>query len=144
MLTIKECRTLLEIATRQTINEHLKSLNFFGRQALSWDEFRRLLELQLFLGLKPGTNSKAEFFGYSSEELKKLFTAHAVNIDGRLKILQQKHASHDVSTQKKRDRIKQQKSATLNSRAGSAQVKTNEGFEVSLHLLTNYNANAED
>lgn len=94
MLTIKQSRSLLNITTRQTINEYLKCFNLFGRETITWEEFRRLLELQTFRGLKPGSNSKAQFLDYSQDELNKMFTSHSVNIERKLKQLKLKHATN--------------------------------------------------
>jgi hypothetical protein len=117
MLTIQECRNLLNITTRQTINEYLKSFNFFGQRTLTWDEFRKLLELQTFLGLKAGTNSKAEFLTYSPNELRNIFALHAIDIEEKLKRLKQKHANNVVRIVEKNSRAKTSKNATLASGA---------------------------
>ncbi len=117
MLTIQECRTLLNITTRQTINEYLKSFNFFGQRTLTWDEFRKLLELQTFLGLKAGTNSKAEFLTYSPNELRNIFASNAIDIEKKLKTLKQKHGNNVVRIVEKNSRAKTSKNADLTSAA---------------------------
>ena len=113
MLRIQDCRSLLNITTRHTINEYLKDFNYFGRETLTWEEFRRLLELQTFRGLKPGSNSKTEFFGYSQDELKGIFATNAIDIEEKLRMLKQKHASNIVAIVQSSDRQKSRKKETL-------------------------------
>lgn len=87
-LSIKDCRELLGIQTRDTINDRLKILNLFGCDFIGWQEFRRLLELQLYLGLKPGCNSKEEFCALTQAQIDDLFEAHAINVEERLSKMQ--------------------------------------------------------
>ncbi|WP_341529965.1 hypothetical protein WKK05_11995 [Nostoc sp. UHCC 0302] len=90
-LSIKECRDLLNIHSRGTINEYLKTLNLFGHRHLNWDELRRVLELQIFLGLKHGRNSKEMFSRISRQRLVELFTEHGIDIEARMQYLQNKY-----------------------------------------------------
>lgn len=87
-LSIKECRDLLNIQSRDTINDRLKILNLFGCDFIGWQEFRRLLELQLYLGLKPGCNSKEEFCSLSQAQINQLFEAHAINVEEKFNRMQ--------------------------------------------------------
>jgi hypothetical protein len=90
-LTIKECRKLLNIHSRGTINEYLKTLNLFGRRHLNWEELRRVMELQIFLGLKHGCNSKAMFSGINQQQLQEIFTEYGINIETRMRHIQNKY-----------------------------------------------------
>ena len=97
-ISIRECRVLLDIQSRDTINEYLKALDLFGRDRISWQEFRRILELQVFLGLKHGRNSKADFLKLSQSELASKFFAHGVDIENRFQSLKNQDKSiHRVS-----------------------------------------------
>lgn len=99
-ISIRECRILLDIQSRDTINEYLKALDLFGRDRVSWQEFRRILELQVFLGLKHGRNSKADFLKLSPTELTSRFSAHGVDIESRFKSLKnQEEGIHRVSVE---------------------------------------------
>jgi hypothetical protein len=90
-LSIKECRYLLKIQSKDTINKYLKTLNLFGKSKLSWSEFRQILELQIFLGLKHGRNSKSSFCQMNRQELEQTFQSYGVDIDARLAALQKIH-----------------------------------------------------
>ncbi len=89
-LSIKTCRELLDIQTRETMNQYLKTLDLFGSKRLGWEDLRRILELQTFLGLKHGRNSKSDFCDYTSEELATDFANHGINIEERFNRIQNK------------------------------------------------------
>jgi len=104
-ISIRECRVLLDIQSRDTINEYLKALNLFGRDRISWQEFRRILELQVFLGLKHGRNSKADFLKLSQSELTSMFSRFGIDIESRLLSLRNRgQNTHRVSVQLVLDR----------------------------------------
>jgi hypothetical protein len=88
LISIKECRNLLNIQSRDTINEYLKALGFFGRDFLRWSEVRQILEMQIFLGLRHGCNSKAMFCELSRKEIEDTFTNYGINIEERLSKIQ--------------------------------------------------------
>lgn len=87
-LSIRQCRELLGIQSRDTINDRLKILNLFGCDFISWQDVRRLLELQLYLGLKPGCNSKEEFCMLTQAQIDDLFESHAINVEERFSKMQ--------------------------------------------------------
>lgn len=90
-LSIKECRDLLRIQSKDTINKYLKTLKLFGNKYLNWLQIRQVLELQIYLGLKHGRNSKEIFSQMSRQQIEEMFTSYGVNIDARLKALQETH-----------------------------------------------------
>jgi hypothetical protein len=97
-ISIRECRILLDIQSRDTINEYLKALDLFGRDRISWLEFRRILELQVFLGLKHGRNSKADFLKLSQVELTSMFSSYGIDIESRFLALKNQDKNiHRVS-----------------------------------------------
>jgi hypothetical protein len=97
-ISIRECRVLLDIQSRDTINEYLKTLNLWGRDHISWQEFRRILELQVFLGLKHGRNSKADFLKLTQDELTSMFSRFGIDIESRLLSLRnQRQNTHRVT-----------------------------------------------
>jgi DNA-binding transcriptional MerR regulator len=91
MPTIKECRELLDIQSRDTINEDLKALGLFGNSSLSWSEVRRVLEIRVFLGIKPGIHSREKFNQTPKEELERLFQKHQSSIEQKLEQLQHQY-----------------------------------------------------
>jgi hypothetical protein len=91
LISIKRCRELLRIKSRDTINKYLKTLNLFGRSRLSWGQVREILELQIFLGLKHGRNSREKFIGMSRQELEQTFQTYGVDVNARLEALQKIH-----------------------------------------------------
>ncbi|HYW17706.1 MAG TPA: hypothetical protein VE956_00080 [Nodularia sp. (in: cyanobacteria)] len=86
-ISVRECRFLLDIQSRDTINEYLKTLDLFGIRELSWQQFRRVVELQTFLGLKHGCNSKDDFKKLNSSELSAMFSAHGIDIESKISAL---------------------------------------------------------
>ncbi|WP_100902157.1 hypothetical protein [Nostoc flagelliforme] len=90
-LSVKQCRTLLRIQSKDTINKYLKTLNLFGQKRLSWSELQQILELQIFLGLKHGRNSREKFIKISRQELEQTFQTYGVDVNARLAALQKIH-----------------------------------------------------
>ncbi|MBD6621194.1 hypothetical protein FNW02_37245 [Komarekiella sp. 'clone 1'] len=90
-LSVKECRSLLRIQSKDTINKYLKTLNLFGQACLSWSEIKQVLELQIFLGLKHGRNSKSIFRQMTRQQLDQTFKSYGVDVDARLAVLQKIH-----------------------------------------------------
>jgi len=90
-LSIKECRELLRIQSKDTINKYLKTLNLFGQSRLSWSELKQVLELQIFLGLRHGRNSKLRFCEMSRQQIEETFTSYGVDVDARLSVIQKTH-----------------------------------------------------
>jgi hypothetical protein len=90
-LSVKQCRELLRIQSKDTINKYLKTLGLFGQSRLSWSEIRQVLELQIFLGLKHGRNSKSRFSQMSRQEREQTFQSYGVDVDARLTALQKIH-----------------------------------------------------
>lgn len=90
-LSVKQCRTLLRIQSKDTINKYLKTLNLFGQKRLSWSELQQILELQIFLGLKHGRNSREKFIKISRQELEQTFQTYGVDVNTRLAALQKIH-----------------------------------------------------
>lgn len=88
VLTIKQCRHLLNIGSRDTINDYLKTLGLFGQDTLNWSEFRAVLELQIFLGLKHGCNSRAMFTALNREKLTQVFEDYGISIEQRFRKIQ--------------------------------------------------------
>lgn len=88
LISIKRCRELLRIKSRDTINKYLKTLNLFGRSRLSLGQVREILELQIFLGLKHGRNSREKFIKISRQELEQTFQTYGVDVNTRLAALQ--------------------------------------------------------
>ncbi|BAZ33762.1 hypothetical protein NIES4074_62760 (plasmid) [Cylindrospermum sp. NIES-4074] len=104
LLSIKECRELLNIQSRDTINEYLKTLDLFGLKHLTWDELRRVLELQIYLGLRHGYNSKDMFRKLSQEKITETFTEYGIDISIKMERIKQKYAKnliHKYSVQQK-------------------------------------------
>lgn len=91
MLNIQEVRSLLEIETRDTINKYLKVTGLSEVEQFDWRQFRRLLELQIFLGLRPGCYSKEMFNNYDQATLYEMFAQRGISIEQRLLNLQQKY-----------------------------------------------------
>lgn len=87
-LKVETCRRLLAIRSRGTMNSYLKSLSLFGKKLLTWDDLRSILELQVYLGLKHGFNSKQRFHTISKEELAEMFKSYGVDLNKRLKLIQ--------------------------------------------------------
>ena len=97
MLTIPEVRSLLEIQSRDTMNEDLKALGLFGCDRLMWSQVKRLLEMRKFLGLKPGVHSREQFLKTPSEQLNTLFHRYGLNIEEQFQSLQtQRQGTHRV------------------------------------------------
>jgi hypothetical protein len=90
-ISVKQCRDLLRIQSKDTINKYLKTLKLFGQAYLSWSEIRQVLELQIFLGLKHGRNSKSCFCEMTRQQIEETFTSYGVDIDARLGALQKIH-----------------------------------------------------
>lgn len=90
-ISIKQCRSLLKIQSKDTINRYLKALNFFGNKYLTWEEVQKILELQLFLGLKHGKNSKEDFCKMTRDEIEQVFQSYGVNVNARLETLKKIH-----------------------------------------------------
>lgn len=90
-ISIKECRSLLKIQSRDTINKYLKTLDLFGQKYLNWSQVRQVLELQIYLGLKHGRNSKEIYRFMSRQQIEETFTSYGVDVDARLKALQEIH-----------------------------------------------------
>jgi len=92
LISIRECRKLLNIDTRYTINEYLKSLGFFGNHFLTWEQFKELLQLKTFLSLKPGYNSKTMYLLLRKQgSLQSLFTDYDIDIEAKLRRLQNEY-----------------------------------------------------
>ncbi len=91
IITIKQCRNLLKIQSRDTINKYLKALDLFGNKYLNWEQFRQVLELQIYLGLKHGRNSISCFRQMTHQELDQTFQIYGVEINARLAALQKIH-----------------------------------------------------
>jgi hypothetical protein len=90
-LSIKECRNLLRIQSKDTINKYLKALKLFGKKYLNWEQIRQVLELQIYLGLKHGRNSKEKFCQMTRQQIEETFKSYGVDIDARLESLQKIH-----------------------------------------------------
>ncbi|UKP01005.1 hypothetical protein [Nostoc sp. UHCC 0870] len=90
-LSIKECRNLLRIQSKDTINKYLKALKLFGNKYLNWEQIRQVLELQIYLGLKHGRNSKEKFCQMTRQQIEETFKSYGVDIDARLESLQKIH-----------------------------------------------------
>ncbi len=89
LISIADCRTLLAIATRDTMNDYLKTLGLFGRDFLNWDEFQELLRIQAFLGLKHGYNSKQMYLLLRDQgNLQNLFANYGIDIEQRFRRIQ--------------------------------------------------------
>ncbi|MEH2034559.1 MAG: hypothetical protein V7K67_34010 [Nostoc sp.] len=100
MLTVSEVRSLLEIQSRDTMNEDLKALGLFGCDRLMWSQIRKLLEMRKFLGLKPGIHSREQFLRTSKEQLNTLFVRYGLNIEEQFQLLQtQQQGTHRVTVQ---------------------------------------------
>ncbi|MDZ8138854.1 MAG: hypothetical protein RM049_26720 [Nostoc sp. DedQUE04] len=90
-ISIQDCRSLLQIQSRDTMTEYLRLFDLLGCRFISWKEFRRILELQAFLGLKPGCNSKAMFLDLSVADIQQMFAYHKIDITERFLQLQLQH-----------------------------------------------------
>lgn len=90
-ISIKECRYLLKIQSKDTINKYLKALDFFGNKYLSWEQVQKILELQIFLGLKHGRNSKEDFCQMTPEQIEQMFQSYGVDVNARLLALKKTH-----------------------------------------------------
>ena len=105
MLTISEVRDLLEIQSRDTMNEDLKALGLFGYDRLTWSQVKNLLEMRKFLGLRPGIHSREQFLKTSKEQLNALFHRHGLNIEEQFQALQTgRQGTHRVTVQLVLDR----------------------------------------
>ena len=94
ILPTNQVRKLLGIRTRYSFNEHLKVLGLFGRKFLNWNDIKLILELQLFLGIKPGFNSREMFVLLQSKgKLESLFNSCQINVNEHLERL--KNASQN-------------------------------------------------
>lgn len=92
LVSVGDCRTLLAIATRDTINDYLKTLELFGRDFLNWEEFFEVLKLQAFLGLKPGYNSKKMYLVLrSGNAIAEIFDIYKIDVEARLERIQDEY-----------------------------------------------------
>ncbi|MEH2067848.1 MAG: hypothetical protein V7K47_06730 [Nostoc sp.] len=82
------------------MNEDLKALGLFGSEELSWSQVKSLLEMRVFLGLKPGIHSREQFTETSKEKLQNLFNNHGFNVEAQLQRLQKEYKNkHRVAVQ---------------------------------------------
>ncbi len=86
-----QCRELLRIQSKDTINKYLKTLGLFEKTRFTWEEIKRVLEIQTFLGLKHGINSLSHFKQMSRQELEQTFETYGIDVNARLKMLQKIH-----------------------------------------------------
>ncbi|MDF5717726.1 MAG: hypothetical protein PUP93_28630, partial [Rhizonema sp. NSF051] len=88
LISIRECQTLLGISSNVTLNVYLKNLGFYGQRFISWEQFKDILQLQVFLGLKHGYNSKEMYLTLRRENsLQPIFEEYGVNIETRFERL---------------------------------------------------------
>lgn len=80
------------------MNEDLKALGLFGSEELSWSEVRSLLEMRVFLGLKPGIHSREQFTETPKEKLQNLFNNHGFDVEAQLQRLQEQHKNKHRAT----------------------------------------------
>lgn len=95
-MSIKECRDLLNINSRGTINDYLKTLELFGLKHLTWEQLRQVLELQTYLGLRHGYNSKDMFRKLSRKQITEIFSEYGIDIDVRMRSIQQKRENQNT------------------------------------------------
>lgn len=105
MLKKHEVRSLLKIKSRDTINEDLKVLGLLDCKQFNWSQVRKLLEVRLFLGLKPGINSREEFIEIPQEQLAIMFSEHGLNVEEHFKSLQSQHESDHRSQYQHKHRV---------------------------------------
>ncbi len=71
-----------------TLHEYLKTLGFSGQKFISWEQFREILQLQTFLGLKHGYNSKQMYLTLRHQNsLTPVFEKYGVSIETRFERL---------------------------------------------------------
>ncbi|MCC5619427.1 hypothetical protein LC605_31080 [Nostoc sp. CHAB 5836] len=104
MLKKHEVRSLLKIKHRDTINEDLRALELLDCEEFNWPEVRKLLEMRLYLGLKPGINSREEFLETPQEQLANMFVTHGLDVEKHFQFLrsdyqQQHQTKHRVTVQ---------------------------------------------
>jgi hypothetical protein len=105
MLKKHEVRSLLEIKHRDTINEDLRVLGWSDCEEFDWAEVRKLLEMRLFLGLRPGINSREEFLEIPQERLTTMFVMHGLNVENRLQFMRSHYQQQYQTNQPSIDRV---------------------------------------
>jgi hypothetical protein len=92
LIGVKECKQMLGIDSRYTMNQYLKTLGLFGNHFLTWEQFKELLQLKTFLSLKPGYNSKTMYLLLRKQgSLQSIFTKYDIDIEAKLRKLQNDH-----------------------------------------------------
>lgn len=87
-LPIQKVRPLLQIRTRLTFNRHLKALGLYGRKYISWEDIKEVLKLQLFLGIKPGYNSRKMYLILKERgKIDAVFKQYQINVNQHLEML---------------------------------------------------------
>jgi hypothetical protein len=85
ILSKKECKRLLGLFSEDTINDYFRTLGLFGQDFITWDDFKEILKLQMFLGLKPGYNSQTMFLTLRQQGIiDNLLDDYGININKRL------------------------------------------------------------
>lgn len=82
------------------MGDYLKTLNIPKRDRLSWDDIKLILELQTYLGLKPGIHSKEGFKRLSPQERSHLFAQNGVSIAAKLQRLQSPKISMQLTLER--------------------------------------------
>lgn len=99
-LPTHKARELLNIYSPTTWNKYLKAFDLFGRDYLSWEEFKQLLALNLFLKLKPGYTSYHQFFSLSEQgNLSQVFQDFRIDINHEIEVIKHEYKWHNERTQ---------------------------------------------
>ncbi len=78
------CRKLLGIGTSLTITKYYKALGLARIRFITWEQFKEVLKLQLFLSCRHGYNSKEMFLALrETNSLSIVFETYRINPDKR-------------------------------------------------------------
>jgi hypothetical protein len=103
MLSRKQCRDILEISSRATFVEYVKLLGLQNEEFFNWQQVKRIIELQSFLGLNR-KYKREEFLLIEPQALNEKFQRRGVNINLRLENVQKEFnerykPSHNINFQ---------------------------------------------
>jgi hypothetical protein len=78
------CRKLLGIGTLLTISKYYKVLGYARIRFITWEQFKEVLKLQMFLSCKHGYNSKKMFLALrETNSLSIIFGEYRMNPEAR-------------------------------------------------------------
>jgi hypothetical protein len=89
---VRLCMSLLNILAPDTINDYLKHFGWFGQDVLTWEQIKELVQLQAFLGVKPGYASKGMYTVLkNANRLDEVYERLGIDIEKRLRRIQNEY-----------------------------------------------------